>query len=260
MKAAAVAVSAVLASSLLAGCTAGAPPGPSPSSPPAVSRTGTLSDRGNDRPPVSYDGLMVRRRVVVAVHPSQDADLDKLRAALSSAAGTLGLAVSPISPDVLGATVLEHTVPELIVALPGDATIDDGGKLVDLAFGPDQAFPGLEHVHVARVLVHDLRFTVSSSAASALREAVDFEGILSDALGNYDTRAGDGELEFSYTGPLLSDKTVEAVRAGIARAAGNSADDVTVAPRSGSGTGVDMAKEPAEAGSTAGSEDPAHGH
>ena len=257
MKAAAVAVSVVLASSLVAGCTAGAP-GPRPSDPSgAVLTSGEGSGLGNARPQVSYDGLMVRRRIAVAVHPAADADLDKLRTALSSAAGSLGLAVSPISPDVLGARVLQHTVPELIVALPGDATTADGGELVDLAFGQDQAFQGLDHVHVAQVLVHDLRFTVSTATPEALAEAIALEGILADALGNYDTRTGDGELELGYTGPLLSDKTVEAVRRGIARAAGNSADDVKVAPRSETGTGVDMAKEPAEA---AVAEEPAHGH
>ena len=251
MKAVAVAVSVVLASALLAGCTSAAP-GPHPTLPPAVSLTGSESDLGNDRPPVSYDGLMVRRRIVVAVHPGPDADLGKLRAALVSAAGGLGLAISPISPDVLGASVLEHTVPELIVALPEDATIDVGGKLVDLAFGHDQGFPGLEHVHVEKVLVHDLRFTVRSSAAGDLGEAIAVEGILADALGNYDALAGDDVLELSYTGPLLSDKTVEAVRAGVARAAGNTADDVKVAPRSGTGTGVEMDMEPAEAAAARG--------
>ena len=258
MKAAAVAVSVVLASSLLAGCTAGAPPGPRPSDPSGVVLTSESgSELGNGRPQVSHDGLMVRRRIVVAIHPAPDADLDKLRTALNSAAGSLGLAVSPISPDVLGARVLQHTVPELIVALPGNATIADGGELVDLAFGHDQAFPGLDHVHVAQVLVHDLRFTVSSPNPGTVAEAIALEGILADALGNYDTRVGDGELEFAYTGPLLSDKTVEAVRRGVARAAGNSPDNVKVAPRSGTGTGVDMAKEPAEA---AAAEEPVHGH
>lgn len=258
MQATAVVVSVVLASSLVAGCTAGAPPGSPPSGQSAaVLSSGAGSDRGNSRPPVSYDGLMVRRRIVVAIHPAADADLGKLRAALSSAAGSLGLAVSQISPDVLGASVLQHTVPELIVALPGDATTADGGELVDLAFGQDQAFQGLDHVHVAQVLVHDLRFTVSRATPEALAEAIALEGILADALGNYDTRTGDGELELGYTGPLLSDKTVEAVRRGIARAAGNAADDVKVAPRSETGTGVDMAKEPAEA---AAAEEPVHGH
>lgn len=257
MRAAAGAISAVLASALLAGCTSGAPPGPDTSSPPVVSRTGTLSDRGNDRPPVSYDGLMVRRRVVVAVQPAQDAQLEKLRAALSSAAGRLVLALSPVSPDVLSARVLQETVPRLVVALPADATVADGGRLVNLAFGQDLAFPGLEDVHVTQVLVHDLRFTASSANPGALAEAIEREGILADALGNYDTRAGDSELEFSYTGPLLSDKTVQAVRAGVAHAAGNTPDDVTVAPRVATGTGVDMDKEPADASV---SPETGHGH
>ncbi|QHK20088.1 hypothetical protein GU243_10485 [Pseudarthrobacter psychrotolerans] len=258
MKAAAVAVSVVLASSLLAGCTAGAPPGSRPSDASGVVLTsGSGSELGNGRPQVSYDGLMVRRRIVVAIHPAPDADMVALSAALSSAAGSLGLAVSPISPDVLGANVLQHTVPELIVALPSDATIDDGGKLVNLAFGQDLAFPGLDHIHVAQVLVHDLRFTVSSANPGALAEAIALEGILADALGNYDTHASDGELELGYTGPLLSDTTVEAVRLGVARAAGNTPDDVKVAPRSGTGTGVDMDKEPADASVAA---NPVHGH
>ena len=256
MKAAAAAVSVVLASSLLTGCTAGAPPGSSPSaSSGAVLASG--SDLGNGRPQVSYDGLMVRRRIAVAIHPAPDADMDKLRTTLVSAAGSLGLAVSPISPDVLGASVLEHTVPELIVALPGDATIADGGELIDLAFGQDQSFPGLDHVHVAQVLVHDVRFTINSANPGGVAEAIALEGILADALGNYETRMGDGELELAYTGPLLSDKTVEAVRRGVSRAAGSSADAVTVAPRSETGTGVDMALEPAEA-AVAG--EPVHGH
>lgn len=257
MKAAAVAVSVVLASTLVAGCTAGAP-GPRPSGPSGAALTsGEGSGLGNARPHVSYDGLMVRRRIAVAIHPAADADLDKLRTALFSAAGSLGLAVSPISPDVLGARMLQHTVPEVIVALPGGATTADGGALVDLAFGQDQVFQGLDHVHVAKVLVHDLRFTVSTATPEALAEAIALEGILADALGNYDTRISDGELELGYTGPLLSDKTIDAVRRGISGAAGNSADDVQVAPRSETGTGVDMAKEPAEATVA---EEPVHGH
>lgn len=258
MKATTVAVSVVLATSLVAGCTGGAPPGSRPSvQSDVVLSSGSRSERGNNRPQVSYDGLMVRRRIAVAIHPAPDADLDKLRAVLDSTADSLGLAVSKISPDVLGASVLQHTVPELIVALPGDATIADGGELVDLAFGHKQAFPGLDHVHVTQVLVHDLQFTVSSSAPGTVAEAIALEGILADALGNYDTRVSDGELELGYTGPLLSDNTVEAVRRGIARAVGNSGDDVKVGPRSDTGTGVDMSKEPAEA---AVAEEPVHGH
>ncbi|MDQ0673889.1 hypothetical protein QFZ36_001450 [Pseudarthrobacter siccitolerans] len=261
MKGSVLAVSVVLVSSLLTGCTAGAPPGPHPSGPLDVSPTSVSgSDLGNGRPQVSFDGLMVRRRIVVALHPAPDSDLEKLRTALSSAADSLGVALSRMSPDVLGAGLLQHTVPEIIVALPGDATIDDGGELVNLAFGPDLSFPGLDHVHVAQVLVHDLRFTVSSADPGALSEAIALEGILSDALGNYDTDAGDGELELSYTGPLLSDKTIEAVRIGIASGAGSAPEDVKVSARLDTGTGVDMEKEPAEAAAAAFDRNPVHGH
>ena len=261
MKASVLAASVVLASSLLTGCTAGAPPGPHPSAPFDVSLTsGSRSELGNGRPQVSFDGLMVRRRTVVALHPIPDSDPEKLRTALSSAADGLGLALSRMSPDVLGADVLEHTVPQIVVALPSDATIDDGGELVNLAFGPDLSFPGLDHVHVAQVLVHDLRFTVSSADPGALSEAIALEGILSDALGNYDINTRDGELELSYTGPLLSDKTIEAVRIGIASGAGSAPEDVKVSARSDTGAGVDMEKEPAEAAAAAVAGEPVHGH
>lgn len=235
----------VLTSSLLAGCTAVAPPG---SRPPAAASVNLMSgsELGNGRPQVSYDGLMVRRRIAVAIHPVTDADLEPLRAALASAAGSLGLALVPIAPDVLGASVLEHTVPQLVVALPSDASVANGSELVDVAFGPDQAFPGLDHVHVVQVLVHDLRFTVSTDNPAAVAESVAGEGILADSLGNYEARPGYRQLEVSYTGPLLSDKTVQAVRVGIARGAGNAPDDVVVAPRSYAGAGVDMENEPAE--------------
>ena len=258
MKAAAVAVSAVLATSLLAGCTAGAPPGFRPSAPTGVALTsGSGSDLGNGRPQVGFDGLMVRRRIVVALHQAPDTDLEKLRTALSTAAASLGLAVSPMPPDVLGASALQHGTPELVVALPSDATVADGGEMVNLAFGPGLSFPGLDHVHVAQVLVHDIRFSVSSADPGAVSEAIAMEGILSDALGNYDSHAGDGELELGYTGPLLSDKTVEAVRGGIARSAGSDAEDVKVSPRSDTGTGVDMEKEPVEAAAAG---QPSHGN
>lgn len=260
MKGAAVAVSVVLASSLLAGCTAGAPPGSPPTDPSGMVLTAGLDpELGNSRPQVSYDGLMVRRRIVVAIYPAPGADLDKLRTALSTAAGSLGLAVSQISPDVLGAKALQDTVPEIIVALPSDAASAHGGELVDLAFGHDLSFTGLDQVHVAQVLVHDLRFTVNSANPQAVANGIALEGILADALGNYEARAGGKELELGYTGPLLSDKTVEAVRRGVARAAGTTADAVKVAPRSGTGTGVEMDNEPAEAGSAETAE-PVHGH
>jgi hypothetical protein len=240
-------VSVVLLASVLSGCTGGAPSGTATSAPPGVVLAAVSgSELGNGRPIVSYDGLMVRRRIVVAVHPTPDADLGMLRTALYTAAGGRGLTLSEISPDVLGAGVLQHMVPELIVVLPSDATAAEGGELVDLAFTKDRAFPGLDHVHIASVLVHDLRFTVGSADPAAVAEAITLEGILSDSLGKYETVVDGRELEIGYTGPLLSDTTVESVRGGIARGAGVAAEEVTVSPRSGTGAGVDMDKEPLE--------------
>lgn len=111
--------------------------------------------------------------------------------------------------------MLQHAVPELIVVLPANATTADAAALTDGAFGQEQVFPGPEHVHVAQVLVHDLLSTVSSATPSSIMEAVALEGIPTDALGDYDARAGDGELELGYTGPALGDRSVDIARGGM---------------------------------------------
>ena len=98
---------------------------------------------------------------------------------------------------------------------------------------------------VAPVLVHDLRFTVKATDPPVMAAAIAREGILADALGDYSTSAGSGRLDITYTGPLLSDDLVEQVRRGIARGEGVQPSSVTVSPRSTTGVGVDMAKEPA---------------
>jgi hypothetical protein len=85
---------------------------------------------------------------------------------------------------------------------------------------------------------------VNAVNPAALSAAVDREGILSDALGNYDTTAKDGELSIGYTGPLLGDELVETVREGIARHAHVAASAIAVGPRSTAGSGVDMRTEP----------------
>ncbi len=69
---------------VLGGCTAGAT---SSTQPPATGVTAQAgSDVGNDRPQVTYDGLMVRRRVVIAIHSTPNADLASLREQLDLAA------------------------------------------------------------------------------------------------------------------------------------------------------------------------------
>ena len=234
----------------LSACTGGtpspAPPSPSagsvPSAAPVSLETGT--DVGNGRPAVSHDGLMVRRRAVIAVHPAAGAEPGGARARLEQIAAASGIVLSDIPPDVLEPAILEHTAPELILAFPAGSTREDAEKLAELAFGPEGTYPGVEHVHVTSVLVHDLQFSVASADPAALARSVAEEGILSDALGNYGTSLDSGALKVTYTGPLLSDLLVESVRIGMARGAGVDAADVTLAPRSATGEGVDMSLEP----------------
>ena len=232
----------------LSACTGGtpapAPPAPSAAASAAPVSLETGTDVGNGRPAVSHDGLMVRRRAVIAVHPAPGADLGATRARLEQAATAGGVVLSDIPPDVLEPAILEHISPELILALPAGSTSDDAEKLAELAFGPEGSYAGVEHVHVSSVLVHDLRFTVAAADPAALATSIAEEGILSDALGNYATSLGSGALTVSYTGPLLSDALVESVRNGMARGAGVEPADVALAPRSTTGEGVDMSREP----------------
>jgi hypothetical protein len=200
-------------------------------------------DLGNGRPVVSYDGLMVRRRVVIAVHSSSAADIPGIRKALDAAA-IRGTVLTGISPTVLEPAVLQHLMPELVVALPPTGTLDDGRAVVKRAEGKGTKKLGAEHFHVLTALVHDLRFSIDTPNPTDLSAAVDREGILSDALGNYETTVRDRVLSIDYTGPLLGDEIVETVRAGIARQAQTAPSAVEVKPRTATGTGVDMATEP----------------
>jgi hypothetical protein len=202
-------------------------------------------DVGNSRPAVSFDGLMVRRQVVIAVESANDADLAGVRSDLETAATAAGSTLQSISPDVLEPALLQRMVPELILAIPATATVDDGRAIVQKATaGREAARAGVDNFYVLPVLVHDLRFSATTGDPAALSAAVDEEGIVADALGNYDTSVEDGELSITYTGPLLGDETVESVRAGIARQAHVEASAIAVGPRATTGTGVDMANEP----------------
>lgn len=247
----------------LTSCTAGTPaasPAASQAASPAVTGPlaaapggledsadappGTGTDVGNGRPGTTYDGLMVRRRVVVAVHHAEDADAETLRQRLADTATERGLELADISPDVLGAATLEHMVPEVIMALPTESTTADAEALAAAAFGPEGSFAGLKHVHVGSVLVHDLRFTVASPDPGTAAADIEYEGIVSDALGNYVMDVDAAALSIHYTGPILSDALVESVRAGMGRSVGTGADAIEVGPRSQEGTGVILANEP----------------
>jgi len=240
---------ALLLTSVVAGSSAGATTTIGPGASSSVSAASTPgvaaepgTDRGDGRPQVTYDGLMVRRRVVIAILPTPGADVVSLRQELDKAAAALQTPLSDISPSVLDPAEQQRLAPDLTVVLPAGATVADAGKLINPA--TSAAFPGVQDYTVAPVLVHDLRFTVSASNPSEMVAAIAREGILADALGDYSTSAGRGRLDITYTGPLLSDDLVEQVRRGIARGEGVEPSSVTVSPRSTAGVGVDMAKEP----------------
>lgn len=203
------------------------------------------ADVGNDRPRVTYDGLMVRRRVVIAIQSTPDADLVSLRKEMDNAATSRHTSLSTMSPSVLAPSLHESLAPEMTLALPAAATLADARTLIDPAALKKGTFPEVQGYEVASVLVHDLKFTVRSGSPGILAQAIAREGILSDALGNYTSAAGRGELVITYTGPLLSDDLVELVRRGIARRAATTPGAVAVSARSATGVGVDMAKEPA---------------
>jgi hypothetical protein len=117
----------------------------------------------------------------------------------------------------------------------------------------------LARYKVDSVLVHDLRFRVSSAKPAVLAAAIAREGILADAMASYTTTLGRHRLDITYTGPLLSDELVGSVRAGIARRAHLAPTAVTISPRSTTGVGVDMAREPAPAPQVI-ETPPAHNH
>ena len=174
------------------------------------------------------------------------AGLPAVRRQLRRAAARSHLAASPISSSVLDPADLEELEPDLVAALPAGTGPAAASRLLRLT---------KEHSHrigmsipasgVLPVLVHDLRFTLRTAHPAAMAQAIAREGILADALGNYTVGLGRRRLAISYTGPLLSDHLLRSVRRGIARPPHVPPGRVSVAPRSATGSGVDMTTEPA---------------
>jgi hypothetical protein len=245
MPAAPRAVAVVVATLAITSCTVGS--ATIHSAPPrAVVAAEAGSDVGNDRPTVTYDGRMVRRRVVVAIHSTAGADLASLRHRLDRALSHQHTTVFPISASVLDPAVLERLSPSLVLALPAGTTRVAAARLLRPVFANGrQVAQHVQRYDVVPVLVHDLRFTIRSARPATLAKAIAREGILSDALGSYATSVTARRLNIAYTGPLLSDDLVASVRRGMARRAHVAPRVVKVSPRSLGGTGVDMAAEPA---------------
>ena len=147
----------------LSACTGG-PPAPAQPSPTAAPTAGAVqsaapvsletgTDVGNGRPAVSHDGLMVRRRAVIAIHPAAGGKPGAPRARLEQTAAAGGIVLSDIPPDVLEPAILEHLAPELILALPpgstrrrrretGGARLRPGGQLPRSGACPRRLSPG----------------------------------------------------------------------------------------------------------------------
>ncbi|MDD0858226.1 hypothetical protein NHF46_11565 [Arthrobacter alpinus] len=157
----------------LCGCTQAIPFAPAPlTDRPAALAAEELSDIGNDRPQVTFDGLMVRRRVVVVVHSQEGADLAAIRLGLEKVANSQQLALSDISAAVLDGALLEHLVRPVIVSLPAGSTLQDAFTLTDPKRYPAGGLSGALHMHTVSVLVHDLKFSVQTSDPNTLAEVI----------------------------------------------------------------------------------------
>jgi hypothetical protein len=130
----------VLLATLLAGCTGGGHDFPAQPSgagdaaagagDAALAQVTQGQDLGNGRPEVSYDGLMVRRRVVIAVHSAINAEQQGVRAKPEPVAAPRSMSLAATAPAVLGPAVLRHVMPGLVVALPASATRNGGRALL----------------------------------------------------------------------------------------------------------------------------------
>lgn len=236
MRRVAAATLAALLALLLGGCSAAADGAPDRPDGQGAASGQHVSDVGNERPEVGYDGLMVRRRVAVAFHLERGTDPAAVGRQARRAGRLRGWPLLDVPPGVLDAALLEHLVPEVVLLFPENATTIDADRVLR-----SRRIPGVDHTHTVPVLVHDLRLAVRTGHSRAARRALDREGVLTDLLGHYDTVAGTGSLDVLYTGPLLGDALVEDAADALGRAAGAPA---TIHPRSDRGAGVDMSREP----------------
>lgn len=226
---------ALVAAVLLAGAAAA---GPDPVVVPAAAVDhGEHADTGDTLASTTFDGPMVRRRAAIAIHPAPGADRDHLRAELRAAAkGTVG-PLTEATFAVFSPEMLTYLVPEMTMVLPEGVPV---GRAE--AFMRDHRPADVAFYLVQPVLVHSLTFAVlpgGAAAPAAVREAVDREGILADALNHYDMTVQPAGITVRYFGAVLSDATIGDVRSALGRAARTDADRVVVAA-SEAGPGVDL--------------------
>ena len=218
--------------------------------PPAgtAAAAATISDdAGDDWATTTFDGPMVRKRAAIAVHPRRDADRENVRSELRAAAEAERLGeLTDATFAVFSEEMLTYLVPEVTLVLPEGVTVQQAEALMRDHQPDDVAF------YVTQtVLVHDLTFAVVTNGVTPAqaKEREDAEGILADSLNHYVTTVQPAGLTVRYFGALLSDGQIGAVREAMARAAGTTADRVTVSATS-PGDGVDLSAGVPELNST----------
>jgi hypothetical protein len=188
---------------------------------------GDKGDAGDGQVISTYDGPMVRKRAAIAIVPAKNADLKHIRDELDMAAKNT--ATGPLTEGtfaVFSDDMLNYMVPQLTYILPEYVSISRAEAMMRDHQPPDVAF-----YLTQTVLVHDLTFAVipaSGVKPKAAGDELDDEGILTDSLGHYDTKVQQAGLTVHYFGAVVSDRTVDTVRAEIGRAARVPAERVVV--------------------------------
>jgi hypothetical protein len=224
-----------------AGALLGSPDRPNGAVP--ISQEVGDSVAGNGRPTViTYGGLMIRRCQAVLLYEKVVGSAETLRRELHAAAKLDGLSLTDLPADVLSPATLERPAPEVVACLQSADGAPAARRLLAARL------PGVRLRGTESVLVHSLTFSLRPAhlTPQRLAAAIDRDGILTDTLGTYGLRVADpsGRLMVSYTGPLLSDREIDEVRAAIARPDQASSALVGVAPASTAGPPIDLATEP----------------
>ncbi|HEY0001818.1 MAG TPA: hypothetical protein VGB74_15295, partial [Actinoplanes sp.] len=227
---------------------------PAAPQPIAVTTVAVEGDTGDGHAETTFDGAMVRKRAAIAIHPARGADRAHIRAELTAAAkgkGKVG-SLTEATFAVFDEQMLAYLVPEITMVLPEGKTVHEAE-----AFMRDYQPADVAFYLTQTVLVHDLTFAVMPAAGmkpAAVRDRQDAEGILTDALGRYQTTVQPAGLTVHYFGAILSDVTIAAVRDAMGRAAKVAPDRIVVAATQ-PGPGVDLAN-----GIPFLNDIPAHGH
>jgi len=199
--------------------------------PPAVRPVVRVAaeDAGDGQATTTFDGPMVRRRAAIGIHPVKGASRARIAADLAAVAGKAG-PLEPATFAVFAKPMLEFMVPEMTFVAPEGVSVQSAEAMMR-----DHQPAGVAFYVVQPVLVHDVTFAVvpdRSVTPAAVRDTEDAEGILTDVLGRYRTDVQRSGVTVRYFGAVLSDASVESVRAAMARAAGVTADRVQVSPNS----------------------------